>query len=184
MIRSYAHRSAMQVRRFPNIHHRCLTSVAYSSHRSHDTNSHSWFPVVSATACLTGATLFGLCKSAHAESREPEPPTGAGYRVAGLPEYTRKEIAEHNASADRIWVSFRDGVYDITEYCRRHPAGKHTILMAAGGALDPFWEKYIAHKTPRCFAILEKLRIGNLKHEDDHANDDICALDDIEKYFQ
>eukprot|EP01083_Nonionella_stella_P216485 778079_1 len=164
-LRSFAQRSAQKLRRFYNTEHRCLTSAAYSSHRSRDIHSQSWLPVASAAACLTGATLLGLCKSAQAESREPEPPSGAGYRVAGLPEYTRKDISEHGASADRIWITFRDGVYDITEFCRQHPGGEQKILMAGGGAIDPFWAIYSVHKTPRTFAILEKLRIGNLKHE-------------------
>ena len=46
----------------------------------------------------------------------------------------------------RIWVTFRDGVYDVTEFVADHPGG-HKILLAAGGAVEPFWALYGAHKT-------------------------------------
>jgi hypothetical protein len=33
----------------------------------------------------------------------------------------------------------QDGVYDITEFVTMHPGGAAKIMMAAGGAVDPFW---------------------------------------------
>ncbi len=41
--------------------------------------------------------------------------------------------------------SFREGVYDITDFIPNHPGAKN-ILMAAGGAVEPFWNLYAVHK--------------------------------------
>jgi sulfite oxidase len=38
-----------------------------------------------------------------------------------------------------VWVSFKDGVYDITDFIKRHPGGDYNILMVAGGPLEPFF---------------------------------------------
>ncbi len=32
-----------------------------------------------------------------------------------------------------------DGVYDITDFVAQHPGGASKIMLAAGGAVDPFW---------------------------------------------
>ncbi len=34
--------------------------------------------------------------------------------------------------------------------------------MAAGGAVEPFWDLYAQHKTKEVLEILEEMRIGNL----------------------
>ena len=36
-------------------------------------------------------------------------------------------------------MSYEEGVYDITEFLKVHPGGADKIMMAAGGAIDPFW---------------------------------------------
>ncbi|CAG2162289.1 unnamed protein product [Oppiella nova] len=65
----------------------------------------------------------------------------------------------------RIWVSFRSGVYDITDFVGQHPGGDK-ILMSSGGALEPFWTLFAVHKTREVFKMLEKYRIGNLDSKD------------------
>jgi hypothetical protein len=32
-----------------------------------------------------------------------------------------------------VWVTFRGGVYDVTEFLDAHPGGPHRIVMVAGG---------------------------------------------------
>jgi hypothetical protein len=39
-------------------------------------------------------------------------------------------------------------------------------MMAAGGAIDPFWQQYPFHKVDSVKDLLKKYRIGNL-HIDD-----------------
>ena len=57
------------------------------------------------------------------------------------------------------------GVYDVTDFVGSHPGG-NKILMAAGGAIEPFWALYAQHKTAEVAEILEGLRIGNLDPAD------------------
>jgi cytochrome b involved in lipid metabolism len=42
-----------------------------------------------------------------------------------------KEVAKHKTAASRIWVSYKEGVYDITDFVDAHP-GQEKILLAAG----------------------------------------------------
>jgi len=80
--------------------------------------------------------------------------------------YDENEVKEHNSIDKRIWVTFKDGVYDITEFVESHPGG-NKILLAAGSSLEPFWEIYTVHKTDEVFKMLEEYRIGNLKESKD-----------------
>lgn len=65
-----------------------------------------------------------------------------------------------------IWVSYGVGIYDITNLIEKHGNPTETILLAAGMALDPFWEEQDMkklHDKPHISDMLEKCRIGNLK---------------------
>ena len=52
----------------------------------------------------------------------------------------------HKTINQRIWVTYLDKVYDITDFLKIHPGGSDKIKMAAGGAIEPFWEMYPFHK--------------------------------------
>lgn len=97
--------------------------------------------------------------------------------------FTRAEIAEH-ATPSSIWVSYLDGVYDITEFIRIHPGGEK-ILLAAGGPIDPFWDVFSIHKTPETIQLLQNYRIGDLMplEKDDTAKEAI-AVSGLEKLFE
>ena len=60
--------------------------------------------------------------------------------------YRKADLHSHRSLDKRVWVSFRGGVYDITEFLKGHPGGSDRLMMAAGGALDPFFEIYGFHK--------------------------------------
>jgi sulfite oxidase len=83
-----------------------------------------------------------------------------------LPTYTRKEVGEHYTVENRIWTTYKDGVYDITDFIKVHPGGDEKIKMVAGGALEPFWEMYSFHKKSDIEGTLKKYRIGNLDPKD------------------
>lgn len=89
-----------------------------------------------AGACF-GALLWGLPES-HAEAA-PDSST------ANFPIIHRKEIEKHKTERTGIWVTYKDGVYDVTEFVSAHPGG-NKILLAAGGPLEPFWAMYAQHK--------------------------------------
>lgn len=59
----------------------------------------------------------------------------AGRRREGLPEYSTEEVGAHDSAEKRIWVIFKSGVYDITDFVPMHP-GAEKLLMAAGESHD------------------------------------------------
>lgn len=82
----------------------------------------------------------------------------AGARLSGLREYSMSEVNEHDSADRRIWVTYRNGVYDITDFIPKHPGAKN-VMMAAGGSVEPFWEIYAVHKNnAQVFAMLEEYR--------------------------
>ncbi|XP_014248665.1 probable sulfite oxidase, mitochondrial [Cimex lectularius] len=88
-----------------------------------------------------------------------------GARIEGLPKYKLSDVAKHTTKKDKIWVTFREGVYDITQFVDHHPGGD-VILLAAGGSVEPFWLMYGVHKQEHILKILEQFRIGNLDPEE------------------
>lgn len=77
-------------------------------------------------------------------------------------EFTREQVAEHSSRDSRVWVTYKDGVYDVTDFLDMHPGGSQRLMLAAGGAIDPFWAMYAQHKTAEVHNMLEGYRIGNL----------------------
>eukprot|EP01116_Phalansterium_solitarium_P002324 TRINITY_DN12279_c0_g1_i1.p1 TRINITY_DN12279_c0_g1~~TRINITY_DN12279_c0_g1_i1.p1 ORF type:complete len:562 (+),score=164.73 TRINITY_DN12279_c0_g1_i1:128-1813(+) len=103
---------------------------------------------------------FAESKPDEHDAADTEAFDNAGKFVEGLPSYTRADVAKHATKEDRIWVSFRQGVYDITDFVELHP-GQDKILLAAGGSIEPFWAMYAQHQHESVVEILEGLRIGN-----------------------
>lgn len=79
------------------------------------------------------------------------------------PSFTRAEVERHKTPEARIWVTFKGGVYDITEFVENHPGGKDKIMLAAGKSIEPFWRLYQQHEgRGMAVAQLEKMRIGDV----------------------
>ena len=81
--------------------------------------------------------------------------------AAGVREIDREEVAKHR-SRDSVWVTYKDGVYDVTDFAAMHPGGAARLMLAAGGAIDPFWAMYAQHQTAEVRQLLEGYRIGTL----------------------
>jgi sulfite oxidase len=81
--------------------------------------------------------------------------------------YSRAEVNQRDGSDGRpMWVTYRDGVYDVTEFQRVHPGG-HLIKQAAGSDVSPFWDIWAYHHyAPKVGSFLDKLRIGGLRDVD------------------
>ena len=134
-------------------------------------NKKSPFYLNSNLLLLIGASLgLYLLSDTSAEEQKQEEneekKIEAGNVIEGLKDYTLEDISKHNTIETRIWVTFRDGVYDITEFIEQHPGGTEKILLAAGKAIDPYWNIYAVHKNVEIFEILESYRIGNVAVED------------------
>jgi sulfite oxidase len=86
-----------------------------------------------------------------------KPPRG------GWPQFSAEDVSQHATAASRIWVTFRDGVYDITDFIALHPGGAGKVLLGAGSAIDPFWALYPQHDHQFVRDLLAQYRIGTLK---------------------
>jgi cytochrome b involved in lipid metabolism len=83
------------------------------------------------------------------------------------PVFRRSEIRKHTSREEGIWVTHGKGVYDITKFVVNHPGGQEKIILAAGGAVEPFWKIYQQHYNSNLAPnALKPLLIGYLHPED------------------
>ena len=48
-----------------------------------------------------------------------------------LPVFRQAEVAQHNGGSKAdVWVTYRDGVYDITEFIANHPGIAHSFVFS------------------------------------------------------
>lgn len=78
---------------------------------------------------------------------------------SALPIFTQEDVTSHRTLEDGVWVTYKGGVYDITEFVAMHPGGDK-ILLAAGGALEPFWSLYAVHNQEHVLEILSEYKVG------------------------
>ena len=83
-------------------------------------------------ALLAGGLMAGEVK---AKTREETILEVAGERRPGLPEYSMEEVGTHHTEETRVWVTYKNGVYDVTDLIPIHP-GADKLMMAAGNKED------------------------------------------------
>jgi sulfite oxidase len=105
-----------------------------------------------------------------------------GARIEGLKEFSIEDVNKHDSPDNRVWVTFKNGVYDITDFIPMHP-GADKLLMAAGSSVEPFWAMYAVHlNNPAIYGMLEKYRIGNLNVADAASQAEQMASDSSDPY--
>lgn len=114
-----------------------------------------------AGASWIGYEVVGTNRQQVAQCSSPNP--GAGMFRGDLPTFTKQEVSKHRTKDSGIWVTYKDGVYDVTQWADIHPGGAQRLMLAAGAAIDPFWAMYAQHNTEQVKEILEEYRIGNLE---------------------
>jgi len=124
-------------------------------------------------AATAGTATLGYILLNRNEFRPPKVharSAQAGDRVEGLPEFAHEDVRKHFNTESRVWMTYRNGVYDVTDFIAKHP-GAQNIMLAAGGDVQPFWDIYSVHKgNEQVFSLMEEYRIGNLREEDARAN--------------
>lgn len=75
--------------------------------------------------------------------------------------WTAAEVSLNDGTDGRpLWVTYRGSVHDVTYF--QHPGGNF-IKQAAGGAVEPFWDKWAYHyDRPKVDKALDDTRIGYL----------------------
>ncbi|GFQ99732.1 sulfite oxidase [Trichonephila clavata] len=155
------------------------SSFSQSSFSTASRNNRKTFysPLFAGACAISSGIILWYIKNKelYASEQKDDILQVAGREIPGLPEYTAEDISKHDSKEKRIWVCFKSGVYDITDFVAKHPGGEK-ILMAAGASLEPFWELFAVHKNAQVLKMLEEYRIGNLRLEDRGL--DIQNLDD------
>lgn len=96
--------------------------------------------------------------------------------------YRRSEVEKHKSKESGIWVTFKDGVYDITKFIANHPGGVDKIMLAAGQDIEGFWNVYRQHyNSPLPQELLAGMRIGQL-HPDDRVVANASDADESNPY--
>ncbi|KAJ8735925.1 hypothetical protein PYW07_007545 [Mythimna separata] len=109
-------------------------------------------------------TMASAEKSDKNKNKNEDKTVEAGTIRPDLPTFRAEEVSKHD-NEKSFWVTYKNGVYDVTAFLPSHPGGDQ-ILNAGGLSIEPFWNVYGMHKTEEVYALLESYRIGNL-HEDD-----------------
>ncbi len=65
-----------------------------------------------------------------------------------------------------MWITYKDGVYDVTSFLRKHPGGLARIMQAAGGDAQGFFDHWAVHKLPLAQSVLGTYRIGRLEDKE------------------
>ena len=129
---------------------------------------------------LAGATGLLYIKQKQESSSSGKVPVhhqlSAGMKKEGLRTFTYEEVSKHDSEETGVWITFKGGVYDITKFTSQHPGGD-IIMLAAGQAVDHYWNSYPIHLSSETLELLESMRIGNLdldsvpKGDDDPVED-------------
>jgi len=108
----------------------------------------------------TGRYKHQLCLDENAKiDRIP----GPAHRP-GEPTYSKAQVAKYvDPEGAGMWVTYRDGVYDVTSFVDVHPGGANFIKQAAGGPVDNLWAYWHwHHASAQVPKYLEQFRIGRL----------------------
>jgi len=150
----------------------CLTYSSPSPPTSSSPSPSSPRPFfLSSTSSPFSRPTFSLCEEEQkAKAGEEELDESAPGTRENLPIYRQKEISKHKTKDLGIWVTYREGVYDITKFVQNHPGGSDKILLAAGKSVEPFWRIYRQHYNSKMpLEFLGPMRVGTL-HADDVAS--------------
>ncbi|XP_041672407.1 sulfite oxidase, mitochondrial [Cheilinus undulatus] len=134
-----------------------------------------WRHAVAGLLAGTGAVLaYGLHH--HQAEQSDSVSVQTVEQTSALPVFTQEEVHSHRTVEDGVWVTYKGGVYDITEFVAMHPGGEK-ILLAAGGALEPFWALYAVHNSEHVLEILSEYKVGELSAEDQKKQQTVKSSD-------
>ncbi|CAL1608515.1 unnamed protein product [Knipowitschia caucasica] len=147
-----------------------IASARFSrdSDQSHVRWSRRWTHATAGLLAGTGAVLAYALHHHQAEQADvslPSPPSPPPSSPSSWSVFSQEEVSRHRSLEDRVWVTFKGGVYDITEFVSMHPGGDR-IMLAAGGAVEPFWALYAVHNQEHVLEMLAEYKVGELRAED------------------
>lgn len=100
--------------------------------------------------------------------------------------FSKEDLKNFNTMEKGIYVSFKNGVYDITNFVGNHPGGIDKIMLSAGTSVDQYWNLYKQHINNKYVIeeILKPMKIGeltdydpNIKFDDPYINEPLRDSD-------
>ncbi|XP_017889774.1 sulfite oxidase [Ceratina calcarata] len=142
--------------------------ISYENENTNQNNSESnsrrrYAAFVTVAASMLGLYYYTSHKKVCALTKNP---VECGEYRADLKTYSMQEVSKHDNKENGIWITFRRGVYNITDFVDKHPGGPSKIIMAAGGSIEPFWTIFANHNRKEIYELLETMRIGNISEND------------------
>ena len=150
----------------PSSKTRAITSRISNS--SSNANNNGTSVVFAISISLLASTTLASNDS-HSEPMKDANNANKNIQLSTTKIYRRADISSHNNLDSGIWVTYKNGVYDITSFLANHPGGRERLMLAAGKDLSEFWTipAYRQHfRSPLAFELLEDMRVGTL-HTDD-----------------
>lgn len=94
--------------------------------------------------------------------------------------YRRTDVQKEARENKKVWVTYGNGVYDLTEFAKSHPGGSDKLMMAKGGPIEPFWQMYPFHKNEQIIKLLKDYKIGELDSRDVLQEKDLPDFKDLQ----
>ena len=113
--------------------------LSHQCHTEDDSEPRLTFLKVSGALFGAGVALYVSGRKEDLQAKTSSSVSEAGQRKNNLPEFSAEEVGTHDSMDKRIWVTYKSGVYDITDFIPKHPGGGGNVMMAAGGSVEPFW---------------------------------------------
>lgn len=78
--------------------------------------------------------------------------------------FSYDEIMKHNNIKNGVWVTYKNKVYDVSNFLEIHPGGKENLLKAAGEDVETYWKKYPQHYKVDVLNLLKDYEIGEIEN--------------------
>ncbi len=73
-------------------------------------------------------------------------------------------VVEEAEKNKKIYIMYKDSVYDCTNYLDKHPGGKQILVQANGKIVDKVFDKY-HYPLGSSPSIMKKLKVGEIRRE-------------------
>jgi len=125
---------------------------------------------------LCGACILGIISGDPVSNADET--NSKIYATRNFPVYRKEDVEAYNSKEKGVWVTYKDGVYDVTQFLTIHPGGEDKLMQGAGGAVESYWRVYQQHyNSPLVNELLASMRVGTLHPDDVPTPNDNDILD-------
>jgi cytochrome b involved in lipid metabolism len=125
--------------------------------------------VAAAAVYAAGEESYVCCAESCPHAIHAGAAAAAAPAVSSAKTYRLSDVAAHDSVEKGVWVHYRGGVFDVTDFLSSHPGGAEKLMQAAGGDLYELWRQPAFQQhfaSPLAAELLEEMRVGSLHPED------------------